>query len=116
MNRAVNECIKNGILTDFLRKHKSEAISVSIFEYNEVEEKEKMHRAEHSVGLEEGLQLGHEKTLITLTLKKYHKHLTAAETADMLETPAEVIDQIYRAIEIAGTDDIEEIHKILRSL
>ncbi len=120
VERAVNECIKNGILTDFLRKHKSEAISVSIFEYNEVEEKEKMRRAEHSVGLEEGLLIGRREgeliNLILLTLKKYHKHLTVAETADMLETSTEVIDQIYRAIEIAGTDDIEEIHKILKSI
>ena len=39
---AVNECIRNGILSDFLLKNKAEAIKMSIYEYNEAEEKRKM--------------------------------------------------------------------------
>ena len=30
-----DECIKEGILAEFLRKNKAEAIAVSIFEYRE---------------------------------------------------------------------------------
>ena len=56
--RAVNECIDRGILADFLRKNKAEAISVSIFEYNEAEEKEKLRRAERAGGYEEGVAAG----------------------------------------------------------
>lgn len=49
---AVNECIKKGIMADFLRENKAEAVSMSIFEYNEAEEKEKMRKAEYAAGME----------------------------------------------------------------
>ena len=35
VNLAVKECIKEGILADFLRRNRAEAIKVSIYEYNE---------------------------------------------------------------------------------
>ena len=35
VKKAVDECIKEGILADFLRKNRAEVISVSIFEYDE---------------------------------------------------------------------------------
>ena len=35
VERAVNECIEEGILSDFLKKNKAEVISVSIFEFDE---------------------------------------------------------------------------------
>ena len=35
VDRAINECIDNGILKDFLVKNKAEVRSVSIFEYDE---------------------------------------------------------------------------------
>ena len=43
--KAVDECIEKDILADFLRRNKAEAMSISIFEYNEVEEKEKIRKA-----------------------------------------------------------------------
>ena len=58
VTKAVNECIDREILADFLRKNKAEAISVSIFEYNEAEEKEKMRKAERAGGYEEGVAAG----------------------------------------------------------
>ena len=35
VEKAVNECIEEGILSDFLRKNRAEAIKVSIYEYDE---------------------------------------------------------------------------------
>ncbi len=35
VERAVDECIEEGILADFLRQNKAEAIAMSIFEYNQ---------------------------------------------------------------------------------
>lgn len=35
VERAVKECIEEGILKDFLRKNRAEAIEMSIFEYDE---------------------------------------------------------------------------------
>lgn len=61
VSRAVDECIKKEILADFLRRNKAEAISVSIFEYNEAEEKEKLRKAEYAIGYEAGVEKGMEK-------------------------------------------------------
>ena len=58
---AVNECIEKGILRDFLLKNKAEAMTMSIFEYNEAEEKEKMRRAEYAGGYEDGVADGMER-------------------------------------------------------
>ena len=34
INLAIDECVRRGILADFLRKHRAEVVSMSIFEYN----------------------------------------------------------------------------------
>ena len=46
VERAVAECIKEGILEDFLSSQKAEVIAVSIFEYNEEEEMKKIRASE----------------------------------------------------------------------
>ena len=53
VERAVNECIQEDILADFLRKNRAEAIEVSIFEYDEEKELEKFRAAEHELAREE---------------------------------------------------------------
>ena len=35
VEKAIDECIKNGILAEFLRKNRAEVLRVSIFEYDE---------------------------------------------------------------------------------
>ena len=42
---AVDECIKENILADFLRKNRAEVISMSIFEYDKEEEEKKLRKA-----------------------------------------------------------------------
>lgn len=49
VERAVNECIEEGILSDFLRKNRSEVIPMSIFEYDE----ERHLRTVHEEGVEQ---------------------------------------------------------------
>ena len=46
VERAIEECIKDGILKEFLMKNKAEAMAVSIYEYNE-EEHMRMEREQH---------------------------------------------------------------------
>ena len=46
VNRAVDECIREGILGEFLLRNKAEAVSMCIFEYDEEKEMEKYKRAE----------------------------------------------------------------------
>ena len=58
---AVDECIKENILADFLRKNRAEVISMSIFEYDKEEEEKKLRKAEYEAGVESGVSLGVEK-------------------------------------------------------
>ena len=86
VERAVEECIAEGILKGFLTKYRAEAISVSIFEYNEEKEKELMRQAEYAAGEERGEKKG-EKRFASLT-----KKLLEAGRADELLHAADNVD------------------------
>lgn len=62
VERAVSECIEEGILTDFLRKNKSEVIPMSIFEYDA----EKHMCAVREEGREEGLEQGNRQSALRM--------------------------------------------------
>lgn len=62
VEKAVNDCIQNHILEDFFRKNKSEAIQMSIFEYDE----EKHRRTLLEEGREEGRLLGKAEDIMEL--------------------------------------------------
>lgn len=55
VEKAVNDCIARDILKNFLLKNKAEAISMSIFEYNEEEHMEIVRREGYEEGREEGI-------------------------------------------------------------
>lgn len=58
VDHAVTECIQKGILADFLTAQRAEVKAMSIFEYNEEEEKRKLRDAERAEGREEGREEG----------------------------------------------------------
>ncbi|MCM1136014.1 MAG: hypothetical protein NC400_10615 [Clostridium sp.] len=62
---AVDYCIENGILKDFLSKNRAEAIAVSIFEYDEEKhmksEREEWRNIGRKEGYKEGRKEGHEE-------------------------------------------------------
>ena len=54
VERAVTECIRDGILEDFLRKQRSEVVAMSILEYDREEELKKLRDAEYENGKTDG--------------------------------------------------------------
>lgn len=57
---AVDDCISEDILADFLRKNRAEVISMSIYEYDE-----KLHEQELvDIGREEGISIGREEGIM----------------------------------------------------
>ena len=58
VQKAVDECIQEEILEEFLRKNRAEVIAVSIFEYDKEEEERKMRKAEFEAGEQSGIQKG----------------------------------------------------------
>lgn len=57
---AVTECIREGILAEFLEANRREVVSMSIFEYDEEKELKLLRQAEYELGLEEGEKRGQE--------------------------------------------------------
>ena len=57
---AVDECIREGILAEFLTRNRNEVISMSIFEYDKELEEKKLRKAEYEAGFSEGEKYGHE--------------------------------------------------------
>ena len=55
---AVDTCIKEGILEDFLRKNRAEAIEMSIFEYDEEKHLKSEREIWKQAGIAEGKQAG----------------------------------------------------------
>lgn len=55
VDHAVTECIEKGILREFLQAQRAEVVAMSIFEYDEEEEKRKLREAEFEYGREEGI-------------------------------------------------------------
>ena len=97
---AVDECIRNKILSEFLRANKSEVISMSIFEYDKEEEERKLRKAEYEAGVADGFNNGFNDGINTA---KKDAAITLAE----LHMP---IEQIALALKV----DVEAVKKWLR--
>ena len=61
--RAIDECIKEGILVEFLRKNRSEVKMVSILEYDKEWEEKKLRKAEYEVGKSDGIAIAEERMI-----------------------------------------------------
>ena len=86
MIEAVDECIKDDVLSDFFIKHRDEVIDVSIFEYDEEAVFEVVRKDEYEKGIQEG-----EKQFALLT----ERLLEAGRTQDLLRATQ---DQEYRKL------------------
>ena len=58
VEKAVEECIQEGILREFLLANKAEVVAMSIFEYDREGEEEILRKEEFEAGKEMGKELG----------------------------------------------------------
>jgi len=103
VERAIAECIREGILKEFLEKNRREAKNVSIYEYDQEkhirQEREEAWEAGEKAGREAGEHKGEEKKLKEQIQKKLAKGKTIPEIAEALE---EDEDTIRKLIEEMG--------------
>lgn len=66
VNLAVDTCIRNGILEDFLRKNKAEVVAMSIFEYDEEAVMALIRSDEREDGRNEGLLQARQESVLEL--------------------------------------------------
>ncbi|MBR5474655.1 MAG: hypothetical protein IKU83_04485 [Lachnospiraceae bacterium] len=83
---AVEECIKNGVLADYLRKHRGEVLEVAWYEYNEEEyikdEKDISHEEGRKEGRKEGVALINELNRLLIDAKRYDDLERAVKDSD----------------------------------
>lgn len=91
----IDECIKEGILKEFLEKNRAEVKKVSIYEYDE----EKHIRMEREDAWAEGRAEGKKETLIHKICLKLEKAKTPEVIAEELEEDPVVVKEIVRAAE-----------------
>ena len=90
--QAVTECIGENILADFLRKNRTEAIEVCIFEYDEKREKELIRKAEYAEGKKDGLKEGLERVLEIYRL--YRDKYTENQIAEQMKIDVNEVRKI----------------------
>ena len=95
VERAVDECVQEGILSEFLTKNRAEVISMSIFEYDKDEEEKKLRKAEYEAGMEAGM----ETKVKNQIKKKLAKGKNIETIADELEEDVTVIRNLIDEIE-----------------
>ncbi len=99
VEQAITECIKEGILAEFLKKNRAEAMEVSIFEYNEELHLANLRREGYEEGLEHGITQG-------ITQGK------ALDILELLSELGEVPDTLKNVIE--SKTDTETLNKWLK--
>ena len=87
VERAITECISEGILEDFLRKNLAEAKEVSIYEYDE----ERHMRQTREEGVEEGVN----KVVINLIKARILTDEQIKEVTGLSQTQLDKIKKIY---------------------
>lgn len=93
VERAVNECIHEGILAEFLRMNRVEVIAMSIFEYDKEEEEKKLRKAEFEAGVAEGIEKGELKAKKEAAIEMAKTRMSEVQIASILKIEKTVICQ-----------------------
>ena len=103
VKHAVDECIREGILAEFLTRNRNEVISMSIFEYDKELEEKKLRKAEYEYGFSEGEKSGIAKG------EKLGFHQAAIETAKRMLALQEFSAETIAAVSGLSLEEIKEL-------
>ena len=114
---AVDECINEDVLREFLLENKAEVVKMFLTEYNEKQTLENTYNDGVEVGKEKGIEIGkvqgiefgERRKLIEMVYKKIKRGKTVEEIADDLEENIEVVKQIYGDINAVGINKNLEV-------
>ena len=93
--KAIQECISQGILEEYLQRKESEVCNMLIADYNYELDMEVQREEAREEGLAEGIQEGRKEMI----LKVYSDGKSIAEIANFLGEPVEEIEKIINSCE-----------------
>lgn len=96
VERAVDECIQNGILREFLSKNRAEAIEMCIFEFDEEKYMESEREYAYKNGFEEGERKGERRLLQLIQFLKDEKR---NEDINLVLSNQEYREQLYKSLD-----------------
>ena len=107
VEKAVDKCIHDGILEEFLQRNRAEVIAVSIFEYDKEEEERKLRKAEFEAGEQSGIEKGIEKGIAKgrqqerqeIAHSLARKGMSVAEISDILKVSEKDVLEIFGGME-----------------
>ncbi len=113
VDKAVEDCIKEGILAEFLREQRAEVIAMSIFEYDQEKhmrlEKEESYEEGRAEGRTEGRTEGRaEGRAVSIILLLNQKGILSKETEDKIKEETDESKLEKWLLLAAGSDSISE--------
>lgn len=112
LDKAIDQCISEHILEDFLQSQKAQVKSMSVLEFNF----EKQLMFAERTGREEGREEGSELKIISLVCKKLIKEKSIEIIADELEEDIEYVKRIYDVAKCYAPEyDVVKIYETLKS-
>lgn len=99
VEKAITECIREGILEEFLSRNRAEVLKVSIFEYDKEKEEKKLREAEYEHGREDGIREGTRLTLQTTAVNLLKMHLPIEQIAAAVGESTETVEKWARELE-----------------
>jgi len=111
---AVQECIRNGILKDFLIKHRSEVVGMLLEEFD-MDEYIKMERRDsYEDGHEDGLAEGKRLEQLHVVHNLFQKSIPAENCADLLNENTDFVNKIYSLCHAHPDWSDEDIYNALK--
>ena len=97
VDKAVNECIKEGILAKFLSMHKAEVTGMILTDYDEEKTMAMFKREYRQDGFREGEQIGRNLEKLNIAMNMKAKGMSDKEIADLLDITPERLKEILSA-------------------
>ena len=98
MDLAIEYCIRNNILADFLKKNRAEVLRMNIFEYDQEKHIRMEKKESYEEGVQDGEKRGEQSLLTKLVSSKIKKGYTLEQTAEALEYPIKELEPIYNMV------------------
>ena len=112
INLAIKDCLREGIMVDFVREHGTEAVNMIFTQFN----MDDALKYNYEEGVEDGVEIGKEigelRKLVNQVFKKLAKGKGQEEIAEELEEELELIEEICAVAKAYGMN-VEKTCEVL---
>ena len=98
VERAITECIQEGIMREFLEKNRAEVTYMSIFEYDQERHLRQEREEAYETGRKEGFEEGSQAVICDLIRKMWKRGKSIREIAEDLEADQTFVEEIVKRV------------------